>query len=172
MNTEVRIDRMLYREDSNLRAMASVNLGGDFAVHGIKIVSGPQGNFVSMPSVKDAQGKYHDTFHPISAESRKELYDSILAAYEQRLSEVQTQQRQDADTQREAAWSNPEDEQPIEASGFGEEAQEEAPTRQGKTKGRRSKVLENKSAEQALECLQPEVPAAEAPQEEGPAMKM
>jgi stage V sporulation protein G len=172
MNTEVRIDRMIYREDSNLRAIASVNLNNEFAVHGIRIVSGPQGNFVSMPSVKDAQGKYYDTFHPINTDSRKELYDSILEAYEQRLSEVQTQQRQGADTQGEAAWSNPEAEQLIEESGFSEETQEDSSPRQGKTKGRKSKVPENKSAEKAPERAQPEVIAAETPQAGGPVMQM
>ena len=46
-----RIDRINNYEGSNIRAFASVNIGGAFAIHGIKIVDSPQkGVFVSMPS--------------------------------------------------------------------------------------------------------------------------
>ena len=45
-----RIDRLVNQEDSSIKAYASVNIGGAFAVHGIKVIDSVKGIFVSMPS--------------------------------------------------------------------------------------------------------------------------
>ncbi len=44
-----RIDKLYNYEDSNLKAVASVNIGGAFAVHGIRIIESQKGMFVAMP---------------------------------------------------------------------------------------------------------------------------
>jgi stage V sporulation protein G len=87
---KVRINRMVYRDDTNTKAYASAAIDEKFAVHNIKVVGGPKGNFVSMPQTK-INGKYQDIFHPISAESREELYGAVMQAYEQKVREVQEQ---------------------------------------------------------------------------------
>ena len=85
----VRIDRMVDREDSKVKAYASANIGGAFAIHGIRVVDSQKGLFVSMPqnSYKDGNGntKYSDVFHAVTAEARTELNSAVLSAYEQRL---------------------------------------------------------------------------------------
>ena len=84
----VRIDRMVNREDSKVRAYASANIGRAFAVHGIRVVDSPKGPFVQMPQrtyQKDGTTKYEDVFHPITAEARMALNSAVLSAYEQRL---------------------------------------------------------------------------------------
>ena len=77
--TDIRIRRTY--DDNRLRALVSLTLEGDFAIHDIKIIDGPQRLFVAMPSRRDEQGVFRDICHPITAEARKELEDRILDAY-------------------------------------------------------------------------------------------
>ncbi len=91
---QVRIDRLNDYEGSNIKAFASANIGGAFAVHGIKIVDSPKkGLFVSMPSnsYTDAEGnmKYSDVFHAVTAGARTELNEKVMDAYEKALEERQ-----------------------------------------------------------------------------------
>jgi len=81
-------------EDSTIRANASLTIGGAFKVHGIKVISGSKGDFVSMPSYKSGDG-YKDIFHAVTADARQQMNDAVLAAYEQKLAE----QTQDAPTE-------------------------------------------------------------------------
>ena len=87
-----RIDRLVNQEDSSIKAYASVNIGGAFAVHGIKVIDSVKGIFVSMPSnsyKKDGKVEYSDICHPITADARNELIDRVTEAYEAKLSEKQ-----------------------------------------------------------------------------------
>ena len=80
----VRIDRMVDRADSKVRAYASANIGRAFAIHGIRVVDSQKGLFVQMPQrgyQKDGATKYEDVFHPITAEARTELNSAVLSAY-------------------------------------------------------------------------------------------
>lgn len=70
--------------DKKLKAIASVTLGGAFAVHGLSVYDGQNGLYVKMPATK-YKDEYNDTFHPITKESRQELSDCVLDAYEQKL---------------------------------------------------------------------------------------
>ncbi len=83
-----RIDRLVDYEGSNVRAVASVNVAGVFAVHGLKVIDSEKGLFVSMPQSryeKEGKTQYSDICHPITAKARAELSDSVLAAYGQKL---------------------------------------------------------------------------------------
>lgn len=80
-----RIDHMVNRSDSKVKAIASVNIAGAFAVHGIKIIDSQKGLFVQMPQTnyeKDGKKHYSDQFHAIKAEARTELHNAVLKAYE------------------------------------------------------------------------------------------
>jgi stage V sporulation protein G len=82
----------LFDENSKVKAIASVNIDGAFAVHGIKVIDTEKGLFVSMPSSsyqKGGETKYQDVFHPITAEARQQLIDAVTKAYEQALVEQQ-----------------------------------------------------------------------------------
>ena len=94
-------------EDSTIRANASLTIGGAFKVHGIKVVSGSKGDFVSMPSYKSGDG-YKDIFHAVTADARQQMNDAVLAAYEQKLAE----QTQDAPTEEQDMT---EPDEPVEA---------------------------------------------------------
>lgn len=91
-NISVRINRLI-DDNSNTKAYASVNIGGAFAVHGLKVIDSRKGLFVNMPSrpYKDENGvtKYADQFHAITADARNALNDAVLDAYEQAVAQAQ-----------------------------------------------------------------------------------
>ena len=83
-----KIDRLVDHEGTNVKAIASANIGGAYAIHGLKVMDSDKGLFVSMPSSKyekNGQTQYSETFHPISKEVREELNGAVLDAYEQRI---------------------------------------------------------------------------------------
>ena len=73
------------REDSRMKAIASVLLDDEFAVHDIRIIEGTKGLFIAMPSRKTSSGGYRDIAHPISQEVRTMFEKEILDAYEKSL---------------------------------------------------------------------------------------
>ena len=75
------------REDSRMKAIASVLLDDEFAVHYIRIIEGTKGLFIAMPSRKTSTGGYKDIAHPISQEVRTMFEKEILDAYEKALNE-------------------------------------------------------------------------------------
>lgn len=77
--TDIRI-RKLYNE-ARLKALVSVTIDGDLAVHDIKIIEGPERLFVAMPSRRDETGTFRDIAHPITSEARRTLEDAILTHY-------------------------------------------------------------------------------------------
>lgn len=104
MKINARIDRMLNHEGSKVKAIASANIGGAFAIHGIKVFDSDKGLFVQMPQSsyeKDGKKQYSDIFHPITAEARLDLNGQVLDAYEQRLhmEENESQTEESAFTQ-------------------------------------------------------------------------
>ena len=65
------------------KATASVTLGNAFQVHGISIVEGSKGMFISFPQRQTADKKFVEVAHPVTAEMRKAIYDAVMGAYSQ-----------------------------------------------------------------------------------------
>ena len=85
MSIETRIYPV--KDRGKLLARATVTLNGCFAVTGLQIIEGKEKRpFVSMPSRKVGT-EYKDICFPCTSEFRKELYDAILAAFEQTMAE-------------------------------------------------------------------------------------
>lgn len=78
--TEVRVRPV--RSDGKTRAVASITFDGSFVVKELKVVEGPSGLFVSMPSRKVGTGGYRDIAHPITAEARDQIQAVVLAEFE------------------------------------------------------------------------------------------
>lgn len=78
--SDVRI-RFVDKYDGKLRAVASMTIDDCFVIHDIKIIDGPEGMFVAMPSRKNGRGEYKDIAHPINTETRNEVVSAILDAY-------------------------------------------------------------------------------------------
>ena len=79
--TDIRI-RLVDKEDSKLKAVASVTIDDCIVIHDVKIVQGKDGYFISMPSKKTPDGEYRDLVHPINTETREHLVEELLKAYE------------------------------------------------------------------------------------------
>lgn len=86
--TDVRV-RMVKKEDSKLKAVASVTFDDCFVVHDIKVIEGNEGCFIAMPSRKTADGEYKDVAHPIKTETREEIIKSVLSAFEEEKARAQ-----------------------------------------------------------------------------------
>ena len=80
--TEVRIT---LRDEEKLKAFASITFDNSFVVRGLKVISGTQGYFVSMPSRKRRDGTYQDIAHPINNDMRKEIEEKVLDAFEREI---------------------------------------------------------------------------------------
>ena len=87
--TDIRI-RKTYTEN-RLRALVSITVDYDLAVHDIKVIEGPERLFVAMPSRRTSEGKYLDIAHPINGTVREYLETEVLNAYRQASSEMMEQ---------------------------------------------------------------------------------
>ena len=73
-------------DTGNVKAICEVTLDDAFAIHGVKLIKGQSGDFVSMPSDKwkNTQGdvKHSDIVHPLDSDTRAQLFTAVSAAYE------------------------------------------------------------------------------------------
>ena len=104
------------------KGFASVNIDDTFGVHGISIVDGKNGLFVSMPQTRDRSGNYRDIFHPVTKEGRQQLNDAILNEYAAALDSLVTEKESTVAKLREAATAAkerpaPDKEAPAKAKG-------------------------------------------------------
>jgi len=76
----VRLHR--FAGDSKIKAFVDVSVG-EYLVKGLRVVSGPKGLFLGMPQEKAKDGKWYDTFLPLTKEAREELSEAVLAAYQE-----------------------------------------------------------------------------------------
>ncbi|MBR2970150.1 MAG: septation regulator SpoVG [Clostridia bacterium] len=79
--TDIRI-RLVTKEDSKLKAVASFTIDNAFVIHDVKIIEGANGNFIAMPSKQAPSGEYRDIVHPLNTETREQIVSAILSAYE------------------------------------------------------------------------------------------
>ena len=80
--SDVRI-RLIQKEDTKLKGVASMTIDDCFVVHDIKIIEGQEGYFIAMPSRKANDGEYKDIVHPINTETREQIISIILDAFKQ-----------------------------------------------------------------------------------------
>ncbi|HHW89719.1 MAG TPA: septation regulator SpoVG [Clostridiales bacterium] len=92
--TEVRI-RLKTKEESKIRAIASITLDECFVVHDIKVIEGNDGFFIAMPSRKTPEGEFKDIVHPLNTETREFIKQRILEDYEKARAERQQAQQEE-----------------------------------------------------------------------------
>ena len=83
--TDVRIRKI--DKEGKMKAVVSITIDNEFAVHDIKIIEGEKGMFIAMPSRKAADGEYRDIAHPINTATRERLQSMILSKYQESLEE-------------------------------------------------------------------------------------
>ncbi len=77
--TEVKIFPI---NEDRLKAYVSITIDNSFVVRDLKIIQGPNGLFVAMPSKKRKDGQFRDIAHPLNQETRDEIEDLIFDAFE------------------------------------------------------------------------------------------
>jgi stage V sporulation protein G len=77
--TEVKVHPV---DQEKLKAYVSIVLDDCFLVSDIKIISGPTGLFVSMPSKRKKTGEFKDVAHPLNRETRQWMEQRILGEYD------------------------------------------------------------------------------------------
>lgn len=77
--TDIRVRKI--NSEGRMRAVVSVTFDDAFVIHDIKVIEGQDKLFVAMPSRKTPEGEFKDIAHPINAQMRELLHDSILEKY-------------------------------------------------------------------------------------------
>ena len=74
-------------DDEKLKAFVSIVFDQCFVVTDIKIIHGPKGLFVSMPSKKRKDGTFKDIAHPLNNQMRQYLEEKVLSVYKQQVAQ-------------------------------------------------------------------------------------
>jgi stage V sporulation protein G len=72
-------------DDEKLKAFVSIVFDHCFVVTDIKVIHGPKGLFVSMPSKKRKDGTFKDIAHPLNNQMRQYLEEKVLGVYKQQV---------------------------------------------------------------------------------------
>jgi stage V sporulation protein G len=68
--------------EEKLKAYVSIVLDDCFLVSDLKVIQGPNGLFISMPSKRKKNGEFKDIAHPLNRETRERMEKRILEEYE------------------------------------------------------------------------------------------
>ena len=71
-----------------LKAFASITLESCFVIHDLRIIKTQDKMFVAMPSKKLPDGEHKDIVHPINQETRKQIEQVVLEAYQKTIREI------------------------------------------------------------------------------------
>ena len=82
--TDVKV-RKIFDDDSPMKAIVSVTLDNQLALHDIKVIHAREKMFIVMPSRKNPDNTYRDIVHPLNSAFRTELEQAIFAAYHMEL---------------------------------------------------------------------------------------
>ena len=77
--TDVRVRRIC--DEDKMKAIVSITMDGEFAVHDIKLIDGANGLFIAMPSKKLGKGEFRDIAHPLSSTTREKIKTAVFAEY-------------------------------------------------------------------------------------------
>src|SRR5262245_19662442 len=67
--------------EEKLKAYVSIVLDECFLVSDLKVIQGPNGLFISMPSKRKKNGEFKDIAHPLNRETRERMEKRILDEY-------------------------------------------------------------------------------------------
>ena len=77
--TDVRVRRIC--DEDKMKAIVSITMDGEFAVHDIKLIDGANGLFIAMPSKKLGKGEFRDIAHPLSSTTREKIKTAVFTEY-------------------------------------------------------------------------------------------
>ena len=90
-------------EENKLRAYVNITIDSVFMVRGLKVIQGADGLFVAFPNKKGKNGMFRDVAHPLNSETRTEIEEMVLAAYDRALKEKTASQLPEGEGKEEKA---------------------------------------------------------------------
>ena len=93
--TDVKIRKLF--DEGPMKAIASVTLDDQLAVHDIKVISAREKLFIVMPSRKNPDETFRDIVHPINAPFRAALEAAVLAAFDEALANAEAEVAENAE---------------------------------------------------------------------------
>ena len=87
--TDVKVRKLF--NDGPMKAIVSVTLDNQLAVHDIKVINAHDRFFIVMPSRKNPDDTYRDIVHPINVQFRSVLESTVIDAYEQALAQAEAE---------------------------------------------------------------------------------
>lgn len=93
--TDVKIRKLF--DEGPMKAIASVTLDNQLAVHDIKVISAREKLFIVMPSRKNPDDTFRDIVHPINASFRAALEGAVLAAFHEALENAEAEAAETAE---------------------------------------------------------------------------
>jgi len=79
--TEVKVRKVF--ETGPMKAVVSITIDNEIAVHDVKIVNSGEKTFVVMPAKKNPNGEFRDIIHPINSRARAAIETAVISAYEE-----------------------------------------------------------------------------------------
>ena len=75
----------LYRFDNggSIKAFCDLQFNDDYIIKGFKVVEGKEGVFVGMPSEVGKDGRWYNTFLPLSDGVKGRIQQAVMSAYEE-----------------------------------------------------------------------------------------
>ena len=92
----------IWRGSDDTKSGEYNDLGGCFAVRGIRVMDSEKGVFVAMPDKKNAKGEYHDICFPTTAEMRQALNTAVLTEYQKVMEQIASRGAQAKSSVRDA----------------------------------------------------------------------
>ena len=86
--SDVRV-RIVKSETSKIKASVSFTIDDCSVVHDVKVIEGNEGYFIAMPNRKTPDGQFKDVVHPSNTETREEIRDIVLKAFEEAKAQAQ-----------------------------------------------------------------------------------
>lgn len=81
----VKVERMHFLEgEGTTKAFCDLLILETFVVKGLRVIQGTDSLFVGMPSAQGRDGKWYDTFFPISKEMHTGLQELVLESYNEK----------------------------------------------------------------------------------------
>ena len=74
-------------EEEKLKAYVSIVIDDCFLVSDLKVIRGPNGHFISMPSKRKKNGEFKDIAHPLNRGTRELMERRILQEYQRTLAQ-------------------------------------------------------------------------------------
>ena len=90
--TDIKVRKLF--EDGPMKAIVSVTFDGQLALHDIKVINVRDKHFIVMPSRKNPDDTYRDIVHPINAQFRSLLEETVLEAYKAELEAIENGERE------------------------------------------------------------------------------